>query len=524
MCEQQAPPVSGVGHRLVLAAGVLTTGALALALARVPVGVPSEWVTEYGSSPHFGRAWACALALAAVVGCCWLALRRRQWTRRPRVAFALALVVLSFVAHVVVACSGEFGFGEFIPAILWDRAMGPYYKEAEGLPSAQHYMVSLPARVRGGYQHSNTHPAGPGLLFYGGIQLLRDRPGLADAVSRTARRVAPMGENVFLVDEPLAARRAKASALLIGLALCLAAALAPAVTYALGLKLAGHRAGVLAAGLTAMLPSAMLFSPGVDQLMPVLSVAVCAAAYACAVRSCKPRWPAGAADLGLWLAGALLGVALYAAFFFSLAFLVNIALCGLCVVAASRAFGRGWRDVARMAAVVGLAACAVFVALSAAMWCLFGYNTWAVLWAIYRQNDAFNVHASRTYWKWLLANPVQFALFSGASVVTLLAWGVLSDLRRVLHRRRAAVPYALCFVAVMALLWVTGKNLGEVDRLWVFVMPLAALAGCASLRVGDRLSANGAAALLGWQALHVVVYRVCFDVYGTAGYLQKLLE
>lgn len=522
----QPPDATRASHSprwLVIAAVVLTAAAIGLALMRVPFGVHSEWVTEYAPARQWAAAWGGALVLALVVALCAWALKRKRPSRWCALGFVVALSALSFVAHVVVACAGEFGFAEFISAIVWDRAMGPYYKEAERVASASEYMATLDQRVQGGYQHSNTHPAGPGLIFYGVVRLVNERPDLAHAAIAAACKVSPSVERVFLPEKPEAERLKKAAALLLGLVLCLGAALAVVPTYWLAARLCGHLGGVLCAGLTSMLPSAMLFNPGVDQLMPVLSVALCATAYACAVQCTQPGESSVVARRRLLLGSVLLGTVMYAAFFFSLAFLVNIALCALCALAAAVMLGRDWRRLVQNAAMVaGVCACVV-VFWSALFWVWCRYDTLRVLWAVLEQNAAFNVHSERTYWKWLLANPVQFFVFSGCPVATLLCFGMVADLRRIVSRTEQSVPYALCFVAVMALLWLSGKNLGEVERLWVFVMPLAAIAGAASLKATGATARATALWLLGAQALQVVIFRACFDVYGAAGYFRQLL-
>lgn len=503
---------SRASRRLIITAATLTTVGIALALVKLPFGVPSEWVTEYAREPQLLPAWRSLLITGCIVGLCAWALRYTGGRRRLSVLFVALLTLLSFVAHVVVACAGEFGFAEFVPAVRWDRAMGPYYKEGLRIRSATDYMATLKTRIRGGYQHSNTHPPGPGLLFYASIQLVRDHPSLADRLIGAAGALAPSGRHVFPPTDSPSERVRKGSALLIGLVLCLAAALAVIPTYWLGGRLSGHTGGVLCAGLTSLLPSAMLFNPGVDQLMVVLSVLLCAAAYVCISSSSRRAIPAAA----------LLGTVLYLAFFFSLAFLVNVALCGLCAIVAAALSTRAWRDRCQSFALAGAVAAATFLLLSLLFWLFFRYDTLGALWAVYRQNDAFNVHSKRTYWKWLLANPVQGFVFSGCPLSTLFCFGLAADLRRIASRTLKAVPYSACFAAILALLWLTGKNLGEVERLWVFLMPLAAIAGATSLRA--TLSRHTAACLLAFQALQLIIFRACFDVYATAGYFHQLLD
>ena len=212
----------------------------------------------------------------------------------------------------------------------------------------------------------------------------------------------------------------------------------------------------------------------------------------------------------------------YVALFFSLAFLVNLAFVVTCLAAAAAQYRVGHPGTLRRCALALATAIGTFVAASVVMFLAFRYDTFGVLWAVYEQNDAFNAHTGRSYGKWLLWNPILFTLFSGGPVIALAVVGAVRDVVRMARGERRFVPFAACFWIVWTLLWLSGKNLGEVERLWVFLMPIAAIVGVASLRVTAD-SARRLFWLLPIQAVHVIVYRSCFDVYGAAGYFHKLL-
>src|SRR5580692_5534524 len=87
----------------------------------------------------------------------------------------------------------------------------------------------------------------------------------------------------------------------------------------------------------------------------------------------------------------------------------------------------------------------------------------------YHNHAGFYQQNVRTYWLWLIANPIEFAFALGAPLALASILGIYFQLRSG-WRRRAAGP-AWCLTAVWLLLWLSGKNMGEAARLWLIIMP-----------------------------------------------------
>jgi hypothetical protein len=104
-------------------------------------------------------------------------------------------------------------------------------------------------------------------------------------------------------------------------------------------------------------------------------------------------------------------------------------------------------------------------------WVLARINLVAVWRWNLRNHAAFYDHYTRTYWKWLLVNPLETAFSVGGPIVFALVVAFRSRLRAG-WRRRAMGPY-WCLTATWAVLWLTGKNMGEAARLWLIFMPWA---------------------------------------------------
>ncbi len=246
-------------------------------------------------------------------------------------------------------------------------------------------------------------------------------------------------------------------------AVCIAAAAAVApLTYVLGRTLAlGEGAARTGALLAAASPALVLFGvTSADALFAALGIAT-----ACLLATRAP-WARALGALALALAAfaswALLAVGAWAA-----------------VLA--------WRREGARAALVLAAACALAVlGFDAALAAATGYDPVGTL----RATEAYyraGVSAVRPAWFWTLGSPVAFGLMLGLPT----AWAWLTAAGR---RADAALALALV-VAVAALL---GFAKGEVERIWLFFVPLACVAAAPVLP--ERLLRPALAALVA-QAL-----------------------
>jgi hypothetical protein len=109
-----------------------------------------------------------------------------------------------------------------------------------------------------------------------------------------------------------------------------------------------------------------------------------------------------------------------------------------------------------------------FVIPTIALWAATGCNLISVWVRNYHNHAGFYLQYPRTYWKWLLVNPVELSFATGLPLTMLALAGVISTIRK--PRNGAAGPAVCCFVT-WSLLWLSGKNMGEAARLWIFLMP-----------------------------------------------------
>ena len=245
-------------------------------------------------------------------------------------------------------------------------------------------------------------------------------------------------------------------------ALCIVSgsAVAP-LAYATARSLLPERSARVAGLLTALAPSVLLFgATSADAVYATLGLLA--------------AWPLVSTRAGARLAGAAL-LALGTFFAWS--------LLAIGAWAALLAWRRsGFRDML----VLGVLCGAVLLAAHAIVAAATGYDPIGTLHAtesVYR----FGIADRRPYWYWLTGSPTAFLLMLGLPV----AWYAL----RALGEREDA---AIAIFAVIAAAAVAGFTKAEVERIWLFLAPLACIAAAAAMQT-ERLRL--ALVLLAAQAL-----------------------
>ena len=107
---------------------------------------------------------------------------------------------------------------------------------------------------------------------------------------------------------------------------------------------------------------------------------------------------------------------------------------------------------------------------------MFDLNLLRVWYLNFQNHAGFYNEYTRTYWKWLLLNPLEISLALGLPV----SWMVFRSLcfRRRISAEQANCPtrsslkaFLLSCGIVLMLLWLSGKNMGEAARLWLIFLP-----------------------------------------------------
>lgn len=477
-----------------VAAGVGSVATLLLLWTPLlSLGVPGEWTWARLEYSLAGLTAGAMLVVGAAAPYLLLA----AWGER-RIAVASGIGAAAWLAALTAggflwltgvqsAAIEGVGLGK-VPYVLYYRRTEGYYWQA------RHEIASVREFLRGyevllaqrDYLHLGTHPPGLTLLHRGLITLCERCDWLTALGAATTPETVGRALDLIQTSEQAAGReftRVDRAALWWGGVLTQLAAVLTVVPLYHWLRLTYSCAAAWrAVCLWPLVPAVGVFLPKSDLLYPVAAMTAAA------------LWRGGWL-YGRWMPCAAAGVCLFVGMSLSLAFLPIAALIGVQTVC------DGWPGRAEHSAVsrrdrirsalANLAAGGggFAVGLLAAAAC--GLNMLSV-WSWNLSNHAlFYEHNVRTWWKWLLVNPLELTLAVGAPLVVALSAGVWEALRGgdAASLRRSGVP---AFLVVWGLLWLSGKNMGEAARLWVLLMPWLTVGAAAALEAERLPTADSA--------------------------------
>ena len=499
-------PAARWGTLAVLAAATLAV-CVAVGGLRWQIGLVDEWTW-----PYYKQAAPLADALPAVllglmlIGIVVAGLRLRELKLWHEALIVAVCLVLAFGLIVTMSDAGPGASyeGLVVNAMPW---IGGYWGEATRVQDIGGYLrgyheriakLEVNDKILG---HISDHPPGP-VVFHWLLNRAMESP--------SARGFVPMPPDVEGLKGLTARQFAVATdATIFGLAaaamIFLAGyALALLPVYLIGRELLSREAGLIAMGLAALIPSAHLFGPYPDQLF-LLFAGWSFYAWVMAMRRRSMVWAA--------VSGAIILIG----FLWTMAHLMVVALIGLSGLFAlwSEALERrGWPDL-RPWVKITLAWCLAFAAgaliVRYALDCRI-VEIWRVCMA---KHATFAVFFPRSRWGWTLYNPLEFAVFTGVALFLLAALAAGVDARRWWTERRSAAPAMIVWVVpcVIAALDLSGKNLGETARLWLMVMPVAALGAAVALDGLDRRRGWVAGAVMVMMLVQVTVFRLNLSVF-----------
>jgi hypothetical protein len=272
------------------------------------------------------------------------------------------------------------------------------------------------------------------------------------------------------------------------------------------------RAAARAVLLFSCVPSIVLFTPQTDHL--ILLLTLCTPALL--LESLRRESVARSAVYAL-----AAGFAAGAAMFVSFTSLAALGAWGLAIGVGAASQGRTARLLRN-----GIVAMAGFVAVAAIPAAL-GMN-WP---EVFREcmTGAHRIQVlilGRQYSTWVGWNLVDYTLFLGPALAIAAAARAVEEARLLRSKRQSAAlptdaaasfelpaawfPWACAMFAVLLLLDLSGKILGEAGRIWMFLMPLAVLAPAVSPRLSTRTLVGLAIA----QFLLVLTLRMTLNVPG----------
>ena len=480
--------MSGFQIRVATLLGVAATF-FVLWMTQIPLGVPGEWVWKRidVADAETVDVWlgllTGLLAGSAYIGFVWLGVRRLDRASHAETGAWLAGLVLAGAVCVVLV--------ETVPPSPWPEAKtaivlfspnssGYFHEAVTSRQDAGEFLRGYEEKMAAGdVLHIGTHPPGLILLDRGLIAACRRSPALTDIVlatqPRSVERALEEGERSNRKSaNPWTAKpltRAERAALWLAVVLThffAAAAVVP--LFWIVRQDFGRRAGWMSAAFWPLVPALSVFLPKSDALYPLLGM-LFLVTWRSAYRNNSPTRAVLAGMLfwtGLSFSLALLPIGLLAV---TLTVWETVAVEDRTLIK---------RRIRRTLILVGWAT-AAFAVLTVTAWLTVKVNLFAIWAWNYRNHASFYDQSTRTYWKWLLINPLEtgFAFGWPICILALFNLGRLvrfpqrrrndTELKQRLPRRFIA-PVCSCFL-VWALLWISGKNMGEAGRLWLFLLP-----------------------------------------------------
>jgi methylthioxylose transferase len=445
---------------LIVQAALVSLVAIAVASRRVPLGVPGEWEWLRVKFPPVWQ-WLClaALGVAAYAGFVafgFKALASRS-SRRAESVWLIGLLAAAMAVQVIIPLGAAPGYdlAKWAAANYLPGSAG-YFKVAreQAIRDPWKFLADYPQWIRDQDSlHIGTHP--PGLIAVQCILIgvMERQPSLAVFLLDHMPIAVDQGFRVFTERDPQPLTRADRAALYATALLTLLACAGTVVPlYLLARVGLSAPAAWAAAALWPLASAANLFQPVADTAYPMLSTSALALAAWAARSQMRPGWPAFAGILLAIAAGMVMAFGM----FFTLAFL-PVGLIVALVVCFQRP--TSWRARALLIVAIGLG----FITILLCGWAVIGANPFVISsWNLYHHTRFYDEYP-RTYRLWLVVNPIELGIALGLPTVVLCLSALFAP--------RGMPVSVWCTLFVLTLTNLTGRNMGEVARLWMLYMP-----------------------------------------------------
>jgi hypothetical protein len=466
------------------------TAALGIALARGwEPGIGGEWVWRRNDLPaHLWWPLTIGLALAALSA---LLCRRGLWesmTCARRIISLAALVLIVFALQI--ALLNAVGIPWVAPGVyIISPNTTTYFSVSLGVQSPGDWIARYPDLLPTLPYHAATHPPGLVLFFWlvrkvAAIMPLHGPSPILDVL-------VALGDKLGMPLTPADALAAIVSAVLIALI----GALGLIPLYLLTRSLTSDHTAICATCLAGSMPGLLLLGASPDLIVMTLAIAALCRGYS--------------GYRGSAVSGLLAGVVVAAGLFLSLAFALVVVWASLWLaVGIARSPDRP--GAVRRALRVALLSVVSFGVVYLALYFIWGYRPIATaLQALSAHRGVTTVEAARTYWKWVLMNPVECAIFAGIPLVAAAFWS-LTHLRRPQNARLAS--FLMSWLVLCALINLSGAVRGEVGRIWLFLLwPPAVAAG--AFVAGRRDAGRTAGLLVLLQVAQAILMKGYLTIY-----------
>lgn len=455
-----------------------------LAITNIPLGVSGEWVwsrIEWTRDLVIGGTFNLGLVFFVGLGYFFFAVRGLMHfqSERPHqtIRWLLTLVVWGFIWLIMVQdAPPPAGKGyrlSKVPLVLYAPKSSGYfyttrYKTEEG---TAHFLSTYEKRMaRGDVLHEGTHPPGLYLMHQGSLALCEAYPALTDFLL-SSFSLTLEGKQAFEVLQkegnigPIPLTRTDMAAIwFAGMLTQFLAVLSVVPLFYLLRRFFDASLCWKVILFFPLLPALAIFLPKSDALFPFVGMTFLS------------LWLSGW-DQKKWWLSLLAGIVFWVGMFFSLAILPVGLLAFLLTgweywfafcddskqIPNNKILQQNDKPLLTSLFFAGIGFCGMTL-LVYFLWDLNLLNVWK--WN-YQNHAAFYSQFHRTYWKWLLVNPVELMFAVGLPLSVAVIVGVVHQLRHPSQLWQAKKGALFCTIAVWGILWLSGKNRGEAARLWL---------------------------------------------------------
>lgn len=427
---------------------------------------PQQWRWALAPTPPTTRLFLFIAAVALFVTGWWLLGRRLTAVATPRRTrwSLLGLIIMALLVQTaLLALTRPNPAAIQFERLASNQASGYFTvaQEIEHLPTFLRQFPELMPHFTPD-PHPRSKPPGIVLLYWGVEQLLTPFPALTHSLGNWARGIR-CGD-LWLASLP---DRALAANTLMGILTPVVSALIIIIAYSLAASWRGPQAGWLAAGLVALMPGRLLFTPHLDTVYPLLTLL--------ALWLVEKGWQRQRPFLA-YAAGLVLSLMT----FFSLVNGLSAVVVGLFLVVRAGCVDESFP--ARLKRFWPHAAALVGGTLT--LWAIYWIGSGVTPLDIYRAAAPARHDLARSYWLWLAGNVYDLAIFAGLPAF-LLALPSLTGLPAAAWRERPWLPaLSIAFWTTLLLLDLSGMIRGEVGRIWLMLAPLPAL--LAAIKLAER--------------------------------------
>lgn len=453
----------GIGSLLLAVLGAVVQLVIILNPA-IPLGVEGEWVwpRQFRGFPSLlGEILLPAIPGLLLIAYLWFTTRRTCVRSRPWLWLA-GLMPLGLLWSTGVIAAGPEGTGleRTVFVLYYPRTAGYFHQAKYEAENLAEFLAGYEDSIQDlsnpdNYLHIGTHPPGLTTLNRLLLNACRDSAALRNLAQATQPRA--IAETLqFIAQAELRSGKLLTEGDLAALWLSVVVSHLIAVgaivpTYFLARRLGTENAARWAAGLWPLVPSLLIFLPKSDAVFAGLAMLL------------QLLWLNSLERRSIFY-GFLTGIVFVVCTTLSLAFFTLGLIFLLQFIWMSLNDRFNWR-----ATCGGIAGGIISIVV---IYCVTDVNLLTMWLQNFRNHGEFYTHNARSYYLWLGVNLFEAGCGVGLPVYLLSLMGLFCLFRTSPRHNRWILAGAIAW----GILWISGKNMGEAARLWLFLAPYALLA------------------------------------------------